>query len=142
MLALLKVCAKPCMKDNKQHCPGMPTKKGRNFLTRLSSLPPPPPPPAGAAAPRRIYFLCICARLTNAVAPGRICCYVPTAVASMFECFVLGSRGRIGFPPPEKNELVLSIWNGVRRHCTFSTKTKHPVLTRPISNPQKPFSGA
>ena len=57
MLALLKVCAKPCMKDNKQHCPGMLTKKRRNFLTRLSSLPPPPPPPADATAPRRIFFV-------------------------------------------------------------------------------------
>ena len=26
------------------------------------------------------------------------------------------------------------------RYCTLSTKTKHPVLTRPISNPQNPFS--
>ena len=26
------------------------------------------------------------------------------------------------------------------RYCTFSTKTNHPDLTRPISNPQNPFS--
>ena len=26
------------------------------------------------------------------------------------------------------------------RYCTFSVKTKHPVLTRPISNPHNPFS--
>ena len=49
--------------------------------------------------------------------------------------------GRIGFPPPENNELVLSISKkGVCRYCDFSTKTKHPVLTRPISNPQNPCS--
>ena len=37
--------------------------------------------------------------------------------------------GRIGFPPPENYELVLSILKkGVCRYCTDSTKTKHPVL--------------
>ena len=29
---------------------------------------------------------------------------------------------------------------GVCRYCTFSTKNKHPVLTRPISNVWNPFS--
>ena len=48
--------------------------------------------------------------------------------------------GRIGFPPAENNELVLSILkNGVCRYCAFSVNTKHPVLTRPISNPQNPI---
>ena len=26
------------------------------------------------------------------------------------------------------------------RYCAFSAKIKHPILTRPISNPQNPFS--
>ena len=40
--------------------------------------------------------------------------------------------GRFRFPPPEKNELVLSIETGCTDTVSFSTKTKHPVLTRPI----------
>ena len=48
--------------------------------------------------------------------------------------------GRIGFPPPEKNELVLSIKMGCADTVPFSVKTKHPVLTRPISSPPNPFS--
>ena len=45
------------------------------------------------------------------------------------------------FRPRKKHELVLSILkNGVWGYCAFSAKTKHPVLTRPISNPQNPFS--
>ena len=48
--------------------------------------------------------------------------------------------GRIGFMPPEMNELVLSIKMGCADTVPFQPKTKHPVLTRPISNPQKPFS--
>ena len=48
--------------------------------------------------------------------------------------------GRIDFPPPEKNELVLSIETGVCRYRAFSTRTKHPVLTRSISYLWNPFS--
>ena len=48
--------------------------------------------------------------------------------------------GRNGFPPPEKNELALSIEKGCADTVPFQTRAKHPVLTRPISNPQDPFS--
>ena len=41
--------------------------------------------------------------------------------------------GRIGFPPPEKKELVLSIEMGCIDTVHFSTGTKHPVLSRPIA---------
>ena len=57
--------------------------------------------------------------------------------------------GRIGLPPPEKNELVLSIKikNGVRRYCAFSIKTKHPRsdsanLDPPRTHVLPPNSGA
>ena len=48
--------------------------------------------------------------------------------------------GRNGFTPPEKHELALSIETGCADTVPFQPKTKHPVLTRPISNPQNPFS--
>ena len=38
--------------------------------------------------------------------------------------------GRIGFPPPEKNKLVLSFEMGCADTVPFATRTKHPVLTR------------
>ena len=55
---------------------------------------------------------------------------------------VLGSSfwgQEIGLPPPENNELVLSIRMGCADTVPFQPKTNHPVLTRPISNPQNPF---
>ena len=45
-----------------------------------------------------------------------------------------------GFRPRKKHELVLSIEMGCADTVPFQPKTKHPVLTRPISNPQNPFS--
>ena len=48
--------------------------------------------------------------------------------------------GRFGFPPPEKTGLVrFSLQWGVQMLYLFN-QTKHPVLTRLISNPQNPFS--
>ena len=44
------------------------------------------------------------------------------------------------FRPRKKHELVLSIEPGCADTVPFQPKTKHPVLTRPISNPQNPFS--
>ena len=41
---------------------------------------------------------------------------------------------------PRKSTSSYFLLNGVCRYCAFSVKTKHPVLTRPISNPQNPFS--
>ena len=53
--------------------------------------------------------------------------------------------GQNRFPPPEKNERVLSIEMGRARTVPFPTRTKHPVLTRPTLSPffrylQNPFS--
>ena len=50
--------------------------------------------------------------------------------------------GRLVCPPPEKSEPVLSIETGCADTVlvTFPSRTKHPVLTRPISNPQNPFA--
>ena len=63
-------------------------------------------------------------------------------VESRRNCSDLGSRnwGQDRFPPPENNELVLSIGMGCADTVHFQPKTKHPVLTRPISNPQNSFS--
>ena len=49
-----------------------------------------------------------------------------------------GQKNR--FPPPEKNELVLSILkNGVCRYCTFSTKTKQPRSDSANLEPPEPI---
>ena len=44
--------------------------------------------------------------------------------------------GRNDFPPPEKHELILSLFKwGVQTQYRFNQKPNTPVLTRPISNP-------
>ena len=43
------------------------------------------------------------------------------------------------FYPRKHNELVLSIGMGFADTVPFRTRPTHPVLTRPISNPQNPL---
>ena len=97
--------------DPRHGVPGVP---------RLLPRPLPPRWPAGmeAAVGRR---------------PGAALAHLPGCSGA-----ALGSK--IRFPPPEKNELVLSIQMGCTDTVLFSTTAKHPVLTRPISSPQKPCS--